>query len=225
MRVDDQATTGGSGRAAATSTGAAPATPSADAVRRSALLFEVGWEVCWQLGGIYTVLRTKARTMLDKWGERYALVGPYNPTTAATEFDETPPDGVFRDIIDAAKRRGVDARHGRWLVPGRPRTILIDHRRRFGMLHEDKYFLAKDHGIETTPDDGEVNEVVSFGFCVADFLAAAAEVNASLGPGDDGALPRVDGGGGAASDRSSEHSGADGLHDARHASGQVPRGR
>src|SRR5688572_29468624 len=40
----------------------------------TALLFEIGWEVCWQLGGIYTVLRTKAKAMLDRWGERYCLV-------------------------------------------------------------------------------------------------------------------------------------------------------
>src|SRR5688572_17620962 len=40
------------------------------------LLFEVAWEVCWQLGGIYTVLRTKAAAMLERWGDRYCLIGP-----------------------------------------------------------------------------------------------------------------------------------------------------
>jgi glycogen(starch) synthase len=146
-------------------------------MKRTGLLFEVGWEVCWQLGGIYTVLRTKAKAMMEHWGERYCLVGPYNPATAATEFDETRPDGVWRDLLDRAARRGVVAHHGRWLVPGRPRTILVDHRARFGRLHEDKYLLWADHGISTPPDDGEVNEVVSFGFAAAELLAAAAEAN------------------------------------------------
>ncbi len=150
-------------------------------VVRNALCFEIGWEVCWQLGGIYTVLRTKARAMLDRWGERYSLVGPYNPATASTEFDETPPDGLWRDILDRANRRGVVAKHGRWLVPGRPRTILVDHRARFGRLHEDKYLLFADHGIGTDTDDGEVNEVVAFGFSVYELLAAAAEVNGRSG--------------------------------------------
>ena len=152
-------------------------------LQQTSVLFEVGWEVCWQLGGIYTVLRTKARTMIERWGERYCLVGPYNPATAATEFDETRPDGVWRDILDRAARRGVVARHGRWLVPGRPRTILVDHRARFGSLHEDKYLLFADHGIGTDAGDGEVNEVVSFGFAVAELLAAAAEVNEPSGRG------------------------------------------
>ncbi|MEL7240434.1 MAG: hypothetical protein AAGK78_16370, partial [Planctomycetota bacterium] len=146
-------------------------------MNRSALLFEVGWEVCWQLGGIHTVLRTKAKTMLERWGERYALVGPYNPATAKGEFDETPPDGIWRDLMDRARQKGIEAYHGRWLVPGRPRTILIDHRTRFNRLHEDKYLLFADHGIGTDASDGEVNEVVSFGFCVTELLAAAAEIN------------------------------------------------
>src|ERR1700709_296935 len=54
------------------------------------LLFEIGWEVCWQLGGIYTVLRTKAATMLERWGDRYCMIGPYNPSTAAVEFEDQP---------------------------------------------------------------------------------------------------------------------------------------
>src|SRR6202161_3498025 len=58
------------------------------------ILFEIGWEVCWQLGGIYTVLRSKAPAMLQRWDERYCLIGPYNPQTAAFEFDEQPPTGI-----------------------------------------------------------------------------------------------------------------------------------
>ena len=59
------------------------------------LLFEVAWEVCWQLGGIYTVLRTKAAAMLERWEDRYCLIGPYNPATAALEFEEKPTEGCL----------------------------------------------------------------------------------------------------------------------------------
>src|ERR1051325_6302266 len=59
----------------------APAVPSTgpSAVRQPPappLLFEIGWEVCWQLGGIYTVLRSKAEDMIATWGDRYFLIGP-----------------------------------------------------------------------------------------------------------------------------------------------------
>jgi glycogen(starch) synthase len=68
-------------------------------VSQPPLLFEVAWEVCWQLGGIYTVLKTKAASMLEKWGDRYCLIGPYNPNTAPMEFEEQPTYGSLRDTL------------------------------------------------------------------------------------------------------------------------------
>ena len=64
------------------------------------LLFEIGWEVCWQLGGIYTVLRSKADGMIERWDDRYCLIGPYNPATAALEFEERPTEGIIRETLD-----------------------------------------------------------------------------------------------------------------------------
>jgi len=136
----------------------------------SPLLFEVAWEVCWQLGGIYTVLKSKAEMMLRKWGERYFLVGPYNPQTAAVEFEEQPPSGIIAEAINKMREQGITCHHGRWLIAGRPRVILIDYRGRFGRLDADKYLLWTDHHIGTPNNDGELNEVIAFGFSVADFL-------------------------------------------------------
>ncbi len=134
------------------------------------LLFEIGWEVCWQLGGIYTVLRTKALAMQERWGEHYCLIGPYNPTTAAVEFEEMPTEGFIRQTLDKLRDQGIPCHYGRWLVEGRPRVILLDYRARYPMLNTDKYLLWKDHGIPTLADDGEVNDVVAFGFTVAEFF-------------------------------------------------------
>jgi glycogen(starch) synthase len=134
------------------------------------LLFEIAWEVCWQLGGIYTVLRTKAASMCERWDDRYALIGPYNPQTAAVEFEELPTDGIIRETLDRLRASGIPCHYGRWLVSGRPRVILLDYRARFSSLDADKYLLWKDHGIETYASDGEVNEVVAFGFVVAEFF-------------------------------------------------------
>jgi glycogen(starch) synthase len=134
------------------------------------LLFEIAWEVCWQLGGIYTVLRSKAPAMLQRWDERYCLIGPYNPQTAAFEFDEHQPTGIFRDALAALAESGIPAKYGRWLIPGRPQVILIDYRARYSWLDSDKYAMWKDHGISTQNNDGEVNEVVAFGFAVTEFF-------------------------------------------------------
>ena len=83
-----------------------PQRPAVSAIPQPPLLFEVAWEVCWQLGGIYTVLRTKADAMLERWGDRYCLIGPYNPATAAVEFEEQPTEGFIRETLDRLQRRG-----------------------------------------------------------------------------------------------------------------------
>lgn len=140
------------------------------------LLFEVAWEVCWQLGGIYTVLRTKAAAMQAVWGDRYFLIGPYNPHTAAVEFEEMASEGVIREALDKLRAEGIPCHYGRWLIPGRPRVILLDYRARYGQLHTDKYLLWKDHGISAPSDDGEINEVVAFGATVTQFFAELASV-------------------------------------------------
>ena len=140
------------------------------------LLFEIAWEVCWQLGGIYTVLKTKAPAMLDRWGDRYCLIGPYNPHTAAVEFEEQPTYGSIRDTINRLREWGLTCHFGRWLVPGRPRVILIDYRGRFGSLDHDKYLMWKDHGIDLPASDGEMNEVIAFGFAVTEFFTALTQI-------------------------------------------------
>ena len=141
---------------------------------RQPLFFECGWEVCWQLGGIYTVLRTKARAMQERWGDRYFLIGPYNPATASGEFEEMPTEGLIRSALDKMRAGGIPCHYGRWLVPGRPRVVLLDYRAAFNRLGEFKYLMAADHHI-ATGDEGEVNDTVAFGFLVTEFFRLLIE--------------------------------------------------
>jgi glycogen synthase len=154
-----------------------PVEPPAPALPpQEPLLFEIAWEVCWQLGGIYTVLRSKAPAMLQRWGERYCLIGPYNPQTAAFEFDEQEATGIFKSAIEGLAQAGIPAKYGRWLIPGRPQVILIDYRARYNSLDADKYALWKDHGISSMVNDGEVNEVVAFGFATTELFIRLSNV-------------------------------------------------
>ena len=56
---------------------------------KQALLAEIAWEVCNQVGGIYTVIQTKVQSMMEQWGDCYCLIGPYFQKTAAAEFEPT----------------------------------------------------------------------------------------------------------------------------------------
>ena len=138
------------------------------------ILCEVAWEVCQQLGGIYTVIRSKVPSMVRRWGDRYCLVGPYNPATTPAEFEETPPAGPIGQAVEAMRGLGLEVHHGTWLITGRPQTVLLDPRSVLGRLGEIKYLLWEHHHISLPGDDGLINETVAFGFLVEQFFRALA---------------------------------------------------
>ncbi len=150
--------------------------------RAEPLLVEVSWEACNKIGGIYTVLRSKAPAMMDHWGKRYCLIGPANEATAAVEFEPAPLSGPFGEAAKLLQEWGVPTQFGRWLVTGRPQVLLLDYLSVFRRLHEIKYRLWADHHIGTPADDELVNNVVAFGECVRMCLNALAQRHAARRP-------------------------------------------
>jgi glycogen synthase len=126
------------------------------------LVLEFAWEVCNQVGGIYQVIRSKAPEMVARWGDRYVAVGPYEGARADLEFEPVRPAGWVGRALAAMQEEGWKIHHGRWLIPGRPRVMLIEHWRGMEAVAALKYRLWKDHGIESPGDDPLVNGVVSF---------------------------------------------------------------
>ena len=83
------------------------------------LLFETSWEVCNKIGGIYTVLSTKAKTLQQLYKDKVIFIGPdvWTKESPSPYFVETP------SILSAWKKKanlpaGVSVRTGRWNVPG-----------------------------------------------------------------------------------------------------------
>jgi len=144
------------------------------------LLFEVSWEVCRQAGGIYTVLRSKAPTMIREWDDRYTLIGPWDPVQSPAEFEETPAPSLLRKAAAVLESLGYRVRHGRWLVSGRPRVILLDPAETGPQRAEIEYFFWEHHRIGLLEADSLAHEAVAFGHLVSRFLAAVA---AETGPG------------------------------------------
>ena len=90
------------------------------------LLVEVSWESCNQVGGIYTVLRSKVPTQVAKFGDNYCLIGPYVNPNVATEFEEVKEyNDAFGKVVAKMREMGLDVRYGKWLVTGRPNIVLI----------------------------------------------------------------------------------------------------
>lgn len=138
--------------------------------RGEPLLLEIAWEVCNQLGGIYTVLRSKVPSMIERWGTRYVMVGPANPATMAVEFEPTALSGPVGAAVKQMRDEGIGTHYGRWLVTGRPHVVLINYLDVFRRLHEVKYRLFRNHDISTPPNDELLNNVIAFGEGVARFL-------------------------------------------------------
>ncbi|MFO0857159.1 MAG: hypothetical protein U0640_07370 [Phycisphaerales bacterium] len=148
-----------------------------------ALLLEVSTEVCNQVGGIYQVIRSKAPLMTQRWGDRYCLVGPWEGAKAQTEFEELPASGWLATALEELRNSGLYVHHGRWLVPGRPRVLLIEHWQGWEKLNEVKYRLWAEHGIETGGDDGLINFVVSFAEAVRRLLETMVKHREAAGSG------------------------------------------
>ncbi|MBI2574692.1 glycogen/starch synthase [Candidatus Woesearchaeota archaeon] len=89
-------------------------------------LFEVSWEVCNKVGGIYTVVKSKAARMVEGYKESYFVVGPYFVNKAIGEFQEKLPPDFLKAAFDAVKAEGIVCHYGEWLVEGTPNAILID---------------------------------------------------------------------------------------------------
>jgi glycogen(starch) synthase len=136
---------------------------NASGKRGEPLLLECSWEVCNQLGGIYTVLRSKAPAMVERWGNRYCLIGPYKGESANIEFEPSSMVGPIGSVARALNEMGYNCHYGRWLVSGRPHVLLLETGPAWRYLGEVKYRLWTDHAIPSPANDHLINDVIAFG--------------------------------------------------------------
>ena len=89
-------------------------------------LFEISWEVCNMIGGIYTVISTKAPAIKEKLGDQYITIGPdvWKETRKNPTFTED--KSLFAEWRDSAAANGIYVRVGRWNIESSPIAILVD---------------------------------------------------------------------------------------------------
>jgi hypothetical protein len=88
-------------------------------------IFESSWEVCNKVGGIYTVLSTRAKTLQDRLRDHIIFIGPdFDDNENNPYFKED--ESLFKDWKNNAVNAGLNIRIGRWNVPGEPIAILVD---------------------------------------------------------------------------------------------------
>jgi glycogen(starch) synthase len=141
-------------------------------VPENTFLFEIAWEVCNQVGGIYTVIRSKVPSVIEKWGhENYCLVGPYFAEQAAAHFDAaTDFSTPIGKAVLKLQERGFDVHYGQWIVSGRPNVVLFNPYSVYDKLGEIKHYLWKDFHISIPAHDELLDKVVAFGYQVKEFF-------------------------------------------------------
>ncbi|WP_372947381.1 glycosyltransferase [Mariniphaga sp.] len=135
-------------------------------------LFEIAWEVCNQVGGIYTVIRSKVPSVIEKWGpENYFLIGPYFADQAAAHFDPaTDYSTPVGKAVHKMQERGFDVHYGQWIVSGRPNVVLFNPYSVYDKLGEIKHFIWQDYHISLPEQHELLDKVAAFGFQVKEFL-------------------------------------------------------
>ena len=134
-------------------------------------LFEVSWEVCNKVGGIYAVVSSKALEAAALFGDNYYLLGPDLGNNA--EFEETD-EACWQELRAITARRNLACRFGRWDIPGRPKVILVGYRDRFnqGQL---LFSLWNRYGIDSISGGWDYVEPVMFSTACGEVIEAACQ--------------------------------------------------
>ena len=131
--------------------------------------FEVSWEICNKVGGIYTVIKSKVAQMMKQYKRLY-MVGPYVAKKAAAEFQQMPPPDNLKVIFEELKKEGIECYFGQWIVKGKPSTILIDFSK--FMQHKDgiKSHLWDKFKIDSLSAGGDYDEPLVWSWAVGKLL-------------------------------------------------------
>ena len=126
-------------------------------------LFEVSWEVCNKVGGIYTVVATKALHLSEELGRRHIFVGPdvWMHRAGNPDFLEDPM--LYRSWKAQAQSEGLRFRVGRWNIPGKPVAILVDYKQFIPKADEILTDLWKDFGVDSLSGNWDYKESAVFG--------------------------------------------------------------
>ena len=129
-------------------------------------IFESSWEVCNKVGGIYTVLSTRAKTLQEAMRDHIIFIGPdFWKEKESPYFREE--KSLFSEWQWEAKEQGLTLRVGRWTVPGEPIAILVDFLPFFEKKNEIYGWLWEHYGVDSLHAYGDYDEASMFSYAAA----------------------------------------------------------
>jgi len=136
-------------------------------------IFESSWEVCNKVGGIYTVLSTRAKTLQEAHQDKVIFIGPglWKRQDGNYTKEESPyfreDSSLFADWQWEAKENGLQLRVGRWMVPGEPIAILVDFVPYFEQKNDIYGWLWENYGVDSLHAYGDYDEASMFSYAAA----------------------------------------------------------
>lgn len=133
-------------------------------------IFEISWEVCNMVGGIYTVLSSKAKVTREEWGDNYITIGPdvWKETHKNPYFIED--TNLFSEWRQKAALKGLKFKVGRWAIESRPIAILIDFTPL--LAEKDKIFatLWETYQLDSIHGPWDYIEPAMFGYAAGQVI-------------------------------------------------------
>ena len=136
-------------------------------------IFESSWEVCNKVGGIYTVLSTRAKTLQEAHPDQVIFIGPglWKREDGNYTKEESPyfreDSALFAEWQWEAKQNGLTVRVGRWTVPGEPIAILVDFMPFFEKKNEIYGWLWEHYQVDSLHAYGDYDEASMFSYAAA----------------------------------------------------------
>lgn len=128
------------------------------------LIFETSWEVCNKVGGIHTVISTKALNIINELHDNYILIGPDVWREDVTNPEFIPDESLFREWTTRAVSEGLRVRAGRWNIAGKPVVILIDFTPYFGQQNEIFAQFWETYRLDSISGQWDYVEPALFGY-------------------------------------------------------------
>ena len=129
-------------------------------------IFESSWEVCNKVGGIYTVLSSRAKTLQDRMKDQILFIGPdVWKEKESPYFKED--KSLFANWQWEAKESGLLIKVGRWTVPGEPIAILVDFNPYFEKKNEIYGWLWENYQVDSLHAYGDYDEASMFSYAAA----------------------------------------------------------
>jgi glycosyltransferase involved in cell wall biosynthesis len=142
-------------------------------------IFESSWEVCNKVGGIYTVLSTRAKTLQEALQDKIIFIGPdFWKEQESPYFKEE--QSLFADWQREAKEQGLKIRVGRWTIPGEPIAILVDFNPYFEKKNDIYGWLWENYSVDSLHAYGDYDEASMFSYAAALVVESFYNFNLSI---------------------------------------------